>query len=150
MLNAELITAYCFMRIAEIFRSIQGEGRLTGTESIFVRTSGNGVFENSTRHRPSVCRARVISPASSVLFFPSFQMAWPCWIRQPGSDKSTAGKGAVERQDAQNCNRRSSPAKATTPEIPFFRVRRFNSVCRFKRSIRLAGFQISSPSPVRR
>jgi 7-carboxy-7-deazaguanine synthase len=28
------------MRIAEIFRSIQGEGRLTGTESIFVRTSG--------------------------------------------------------------------------------------------------------------
>ena len=28
------------MRIAEIFRSIQGEGRLTGTESLFVRTSG--------------------------------------------------------------------------------------------------------------
>jgi 7-carboxy-7-deazaguanine synthase len=28
------------MRIAEIFRSIQGEGRLTGTESVFVRTSG--------------------------------------------------------------------------------------------------------------
>jgi len=28
------------MRIVEIFRSIQGEGRLTGTESIFVRTSG--------------------------------------------------------------------------------------------------------------
>jgi 7-carboxy-7-deazaguanine synthase len=28
------------MRIAEIFRSLQGEGRLTGTESIFVRTSG--------------------------------------------------------------------------------------------------------------
>ena len=28
------------MRIAEIFCSIQGEGRLTGTESIFVRTSG--------------------------------------------------------------------------------------------------------------
>jgi len=28
------------MRIAEIFRSFQGEGRLTGTESIFVRTSG--------------------------------------------------------------------------------------------------------------
>jgi 7-carboxy-7-deazaguanine synthase len=28
------------MRIAEIFRSIQGEGRLTGTESIFVRTAG--------------------------------------------------------------------------------------------------------------
>jgi 7-carboxy-7-deazaguanine synthase len=28
------------MRIAEIFRSIQGEGRLTGTESIFVRMSG--------------------------------------------------------------------------------------------------------------
>jgi 7-carboxy-7-deazaguanine synthase len=28
------------MRIAEIFRSIQGEGRLTGTDSIFVRTSG--------------------------------------------------------------------------------------------------------------
>ena len=28
------------MRIAEIFRSIQGEGRLTGTESIFVRASG--------------------------------------------------------------------------------------------------------------
>jgi 7-carboxy-7-deazaguanine synthase len=28
------------MRIAEIFHSIQGEGRLTGTESIFVRTSG--------------------------------------------------------------------------------------------------------------
>ncbi len=28
------------MRIAEIFRSIQGEGRLTGTESIFVRSSG--------------------------------------------------------------------------------------------------------------
>jgi 7-carboxy-7-deazaguanine synthase len=28
------------MRIAESFRSIQGEGRLTGTQSIFVRTSG--------------------------------------------------------------------------------------------------------------
>jgi len=28
------------MRIAEIFRSLQGEGRLTGTESIFVRASG--------------------------------------------------------------------------------------------------------------
>ena len=28
------------MRIAEIFRSIQGEGRLTGVESIFVRASG--------------------------------------------------------------------------------------------------------------
>ena len=28
------------MRIAEIFRSVQGEGRLTGTESIFVRASG--------------------------------------------------------------------------------------------------------------
>ena len=28
------------MRIAEIFRSIQGEGRLTGSESVFVRTSG--------------------------------------------------------------------------------------------------------------
>ncbi len=28
------------MRIAEIFRSLQGEGRLTGTESIFIRTSG--------------------------------------------------------------------------------------------------------------
>ncbi len=28
------------MRVAEIFRSIQGEGRLTGAESIFVRTSG--------------------------------------------------------------------------------------------------------------
>ena len=28
------------MRIAEIFRSIQGEGRLTGTESVFVRVSG--------------------------------------------------------------------------------------------------------------
>ncbi|MCE5303593.1 MAG: 7-carboxy-7-deazaguanine synthase QueE [Planctomycetaceae bacterium] len=28
------------MRIAEIFRSIQGEGRWTGTESVFVRASG--------------------------------------------------------------------------------------------------------------
>jgi len=28
------------MRIAEIFRSVQGEGRLTGTESVFVRASG--------------------------------------------------------------------------------------------------------------
>ncbi len=28
------------MRIAEIFKSVQGEGRLTGTESLFVRTSG--------------------------------------------------------------------------------------------------------------
>lgn len=28
------------MRIAEIYRSKQGEGRLTGTDSIFVRTSG--------------------------------------------------------------------------------------------------------------
>ncbi len=28
------------MRISEIFRSIQGEGRLTGTQSVFVRTSG--------------------------------------------------------------------------------------------------------------
>ena len=71
----------------------------------------------------------MISPASSGLFFPSFQTAWPCWTCQPGSDKSTDGKGAVERQDAQNCNRRSSPAKATTSEIPFFRILGFNSVC---------------------
>ena len=28
------------MRIAEIYKSIQGEGRLTGTESVFVRASG--------------------------------------------------------------------------------------------------------------
>lgn len=28
------------MRIAEIYKSIQGEGRLTGTPSVFVRTSG--------------------------------------------------------------------------------------------------------------
>ena len=28
------------VRIAEVFRSLQGEGRLTGTESVFVRTSG--------------------------------------------------------------------------------------------------------------
>ena len=28
------------MRIAEIFRSLQGEGRLTGTDSLFVRFSG--------------------------------------------------------------------------------------------------------------
>ena len=28
------------MRIAEIYRSLQGEGLLTGTESVFVRTSG--------------------------------------------------------------------------------------------------------------
>ena len=28
------------MRIAEIYQSLQGEGRLTGTESVFVRTSG--------------------------------------------------------------------------------------------------------------
>ncbi|MEQ8790617.1 MAG: 7-carboxy-7-deazaguanine synthase QueE [Pirellulaceae bacterium] len=28
------------MRIAEIYKSLQGEGRLTGVESIFVRTSG--------------------------------------------------------------------------------------------------------------
>jgi len=28
------------MRIAEIYRSLQGEGRLTGVESVFVRTSG--------------------------------------------------------------------------------------------------------------
>jgi 7-carboxy-7-deazaguanine synthase len=36
-------TAHCplqLMRIAEIFRSLQGEGRLTGVESIFVRTAG--------------------------------------------------------------------------------------------------------------
>src|SRR5437870_11428898 len=28
------------MRIAEVFHSIQGEGRLTGVPSVFVRTSG--------------------------------------------------------------------------------------------------------------
>jgi len=28
------------MRIAEIYQSLQGEGRLTGTDSVFVRTSG--------------------------------------------------------------------------------------------------------------
>jgi 7-carboxy-7-deazaguanine synthase len=28
------------VRIAEIYKSLQGEGRLTGTESVFVRTSG--------------------------------------------------------------------------------------------------------------
>src|SRR5262245_8062758 len=28
------------MRVAEIYRSIQGEGLLTGTESVFVRASG--------------------------------------------------------------------------------------------------------------
>jgi 7-carboxy-7-deazaguanine synthase len=28
------------LRIAEIYKSLQGEGRLTGTESVFVRTSG--------------------------------------------------------------------------------------------------------------
>ena len=28
------------MKIAEIYRSIQGEGILTGTESVFIRTSG--------------------------------------------------------------------------------------------------------------
>ena len=28
------------MRIAEIYRSVQGEGFLTGTDSVFVRTSG--------------------------------------------------------------------------------------------------------------
>jgi 7-carboxy-7-deazaguanine synthase len=28
------------MRIAEIFRSLQGEGRMTGVDSVFVRTSG--------------------------------------------------------------------------------------------------------------
>src|SRR3990170_7259929 len=28
------------MKIAEIYKSIQGEGRLTGTPSVFVRTSG--------------------------------------------------------------------------------------------------------------
>src|SRR5476651_1591023 len=30
----------CAMRISEIFYSIQGEGRLTGVPSVFVRTSG--------------------------------------------------------------------------------------------------------------
>ena len=29
-----------FMRIAEIYKSVQGEGRLTGTSSVFVRASG--------------------------------------------------------------------------------------------------------------
>ena len=28
------------MKVAEIYRSVQGEGLLTGTESVFVRTSG--------------------------------------------------------------------------------------------------------------
>ena len=35
-----LPTAHYSMRIAEIFRSLQGEGRLTGVESIFVRAAG--------------------------------------------------------------------------------------------------------------
>jgi 7-carboxy-7-deazaguanine synthase len=31
---------FVFMRIAEIYHTIQGEGRLTGVQSVFVRTSG--------------------------------------------------------------------------------------------------------------
>jgi 7-carboxy-7-deazaguanine synthase len=38
--NEQPIVDNSAMRIAEIFRSIQGEGRLTGTESVFVRASG--------------------------------------------------------------------------------------------------------------
>jgi len=32
--------AFLRMRIAEVFRSLQGEGRLTGADSVFIRTSG--------------------------------------------------------------------------------------------------------------
>lgn len=38
--NSPLLSSLKPMRIAEIFRSIQGEGRLTGTESVFMRASG--------------------------------------------------------------------------------------------------------------
>ena len=40
MHSADRLVQIHFMRIAEVFHSIQGEGRLTGTPSVFVRTSG--------------------------------------------------------------------------------------------------------------
>ena len=38
--NTQVSTNYPLMQIAEIFHSIQGEGQLAGTPSVFVRTSG--------------------------------------------------------------------------------------------------------------
>jgi 7-carboxy-7-deazaguanine synthase len=38
--HCPLLTAYRIVRIAEIFRSLQGEGFWTGADSVFVRTSG--------------------------------------------------------------------------------------------------------------
>jgi len=61
-------------------------------------TSGNGVLVNCTQRRPSGCRATRRSPARAGWVGRASHTAWPCWICQPGAERSSAGRRGSERQ----------------------------------------------------